>query len=407
MFWDRYIPEKYLAKQEVCALEVCDREEGRVYYYTCLRRKANKLDLLSTGTSHDQLVLPPGIARNKVPIQVIMNGRGVVVRKVQLSESGDQELPEIIQQHLPAINPDDFYIQLYRQEDHSAFIALCRREQVDRLLAALTEQKQEVAGVLLGVPAVIGLSPLWEPFNSLPSSLHRIELSNALADVFTDSDQPPETVKIDDLSFSSLYTLGMAGGLSYLLQRPLVQDHSETLSRLVTRHREKNKFRLMLMLTVGLAFLLALVNVGFYTSYYDQNNKLETELSIYQGKYEQVNKLLDDYQKNRELIENAGVLGGNRLSEFADRIGATLPDEVLLTDLYFNPRKENDDPADSLIVFQNKSLILKGNCPKSFIVNEWINVLKMQKFVRQVSLEKFVYNNQGILPNFEIRLITE
>ncbi|MBL7932786.1 MAG: hypothetical protein JNL60_12830 [Bacteroidia bacterium] len=130
-------------------------------------------------------------------------------------------------------------------------------------------------------------------------------------------------------------------------------------------------------------------------------------MAVYQGKYEQVNQLLSDYQKNKDLIENAGVLGKNSLSEYADKIGKTLPDEVVLTELYFNPKQDKDETEDSLVTFQNKQLILRGNCGKSFIVNEWLSVLKMQKFIRDVNLEKFVYNNNGVAPNFEIKLKTE
>jgi Tfp pilus assembly protein PilN len=162
------------------------------------------------------------------------------------------------------------------------------------------------------------------------------------------------------------------------------------------------------MITViGIAFALAATNVFFYTSYFDKNNKLETELSVYQGKYEQINQLLSDYQKKKGLIENAGVLNKNKLSEYADKIAKTIPDEVVLTEMHFNPKLENDESDDSLVTFQSKQMIIKGNCNKSLIINEWVNVLKMQKFVKDVSLEKFAYSSEGILPNYEIRLITE
>jgi hypothetical protein len=73
----------------------------------------------------------------------------------------------------------------------------------------------------------------------------------------------------------------------------------------------------------------------------------------------------------------------------------------------FNPKTEKDDSEDSLITFQNGQLTIKGNCNKSLIINEWVNVLKMQKFVRDVSLEKFAYNNDGVLPNYEIKVLTQ
>jgi len=100
-------------------------------------------------------------------------------------------------------------------------------------------------------------------------------------------------------------------------------------------------------------------------------------------------------------------LNRNKISEYADRIGATIPQEVILGQMYFNPIKEDIESEDSLVVFETRQLIIKGNCNKSLLVNEWLNVLKMQEFVKVVSLEKFSYNKEGSVPNFEIKIITK
>lgn len=408
MFLDKYIPAKFQVKTEVCALEICLRDEGTSYYYSHFRNRNNKLELIATGTSLEKPELPASLLKNKVPLVLVINGRGVIVKKISLTETAEQKPEEVIHRNLPAVNLDDFFAQLYRQSDQSAFIALCRKEQVNQILAGLIHAKYEIADVLLGAPAIIGLQPLWRNFNTLPASLHRAELSNNLLDTLGALPaEPVGPVKIESLQFEAVYTLGFAGGLSYLLRRRIADNCPGGLQDFYARHTEKNKFRILTLVVVGIAFVLAIGNVLFYTTYFDRNNKLETELSVYQGKYEQVNQLLENYQQNKALIENAGILNRNRLSEYADRIGKTLPDDVVLCDLYFNPRRDSGESEDSLITFSNKSLILKGNCSKSFIVNEWINVLKMQKFIKQVNLEKFVYNNQGLLPNFEIRLTTE
>ncbi|WP_317897775.1 hypothetical protein [Aurantibacillus circumpalustris] len=408
MFWDKWIPKKYFVKAEVCALEVCYNDEGTKYHCTTLRSKNNKLEIVQTNSYEDSLVLPETITKNKIPVVIILNGKGIIIKKITLAENLEEDFKEIIKQNLPAIQIDDFYAQIFKQSDNSAFISLCRKEQVNNIITDLKNKKYDLATVLIGAPAVIGLQPLWSNFNSIETSIHLIELTNGVLDtISTQESTIPKTVKIDDLSFGSEYTLGFACGLSYLMQRPVAENNSEVLSQLVIKHIEKNKFRFLVISAVIIAFVSAVVNVLFYTSYFDKNNKLETELSVYQGKYEQINQLLSDYQKNKGLIENAGVLNRNKLSEYADKIGKTLPDEVVLSDLYFNPKKDDDENADSLVKFQNKVLILKGNCSKSFIVNEWINVLKMQNFIKAISLEKFIYNNQGMLPNFEIKLTTD
>lgn len=408
MFWDKWIPKKYLIKSEICAVELCYTEEGLSYYYTQLRNKNNKLELVATSSSKDILVLPETILKNKIPLLLIINGKGIILKKITLNEHSEQAPEALIRQNLPAINLSDFYAQIFRQKDHSVFISLCRKEHIDVLLTELRQKKYDIANLFIGAPSIIGLEPLWGNYNSLATSTHQAELTNGTLDVLSPRlSHATDLIKIDTLSFSNTHTLSFAAGLSYLMQRPLAENENTNLSNIPLQHTEKNKFRFLMLLVVGIAFVLAMVNVGFYTSYFDQNNKLETELSVYQGKYEQINQLLSDYQKNKDLIENAGVLNKNKLSEYADKIGKTLPDEVVLSELHFNPKKEEENSEDSLVTFDNKRLVLRGNCTKSFIVNEWINVLKMQKFIKDVSLEKFVYNSEGMLPNFEIKLITE
>ena len=408
MFWDKWIPEKYLIKSEICAVEVCFTDDGIIYYYTVLKNKNNKLEISDSGFSNDNLKLPLAISKNKIPVFIVINGKGIILKKVTLNENSEPAMEEIIRQNLPAINSDDFYIQLYKQKDFSGFLVLCRKSQLDTIVAELKKEKLDIADILLGAPAIIGLEPLWTNHNSIKTSLQKVMLTNGSLDEIhnTPSDEH-EDIKIEGLSFSSQHTLGFSGGLTYLMKQHIVINNNIELVSYNERHIEKNKFRFLSLVAVAVAFLLAVTNVVFYTSYFDKNNKLETELGVYQGKYDQINQLLNDYQKNKNLIENAGVLNKNKLSEYGDRIGKTLPDEVILSELYFNPKKDTDESEDSLITFENKHLILKGNCSKSFIVNEWINVLKMQKFIKDVSLERFAYSNEGILPNFEIRLITE
>jgi Tfp pilus assembly protein PilN len=409
MFWDRLIPSKYLVKSEIVAVKVFFTEQATAWYYTRLLNKNNKLEVAATGICNGLSELPANILKNKIPLLLIINGKGVILKKITLSEETQLSTEEIIRQNLPAINPSDFFIQVYKQDNGSAFLSLCRKEQVNELLVQFKKNKYELAGINIGTPSIIGLQPLWANYNVLRANLHTIELSNNAIDiikplVLSEADNTP--LSFDTVKIEAPYLLAFASGLAYFMQRKIWSSDNLELTTLPLKHTEKNKFRLLLIASVAIAFVIAVTNVIAYTTYFDKNNQLESELTVYQGKYEKINQLLTEYQKNKDLIENAGVLNKNKLSEYADRIGQTLPDDVVLSDLYFNPKKENDNSEDSLVTFESNHITLKGNCNKSLIVNEWVNVLKMQKFVKDVSLEKFIYNNDGIIPNFEIKLLT-
>jgi hypothetical protein len=407
MFLDKFIPKKYNAKSEVCALEAVLTEEGTVFHFTVLRNKGKKLEFVYKGTLKDKPDLPKQILKSKIPLVLIVNGKGVIIKKINLPQEEELSAQQVVEQNLPALNKEDLFIQVFKQSDHTAYISICRKEIVNNMISDLKKNKYDIADVFIGTPVIIGLQPLWDSFNRIDTSTHVVELNNGNIESIQSGQHENRMITVGTLEVEKENVLGFAAGLGYLMQNKFTENTSETLNDLNNIHQEKNKLRFITLVCVAIAFFIAVINVFFYTNYFDKNNKLETELSVYQGKYDEVNKLLSDYQNRKGLIEGAGVLNRNKLSEYADRIGVTIPQDLILGQMYFNPKKEDVESDDSLVVFENEKLIIKGICNKSLVVNEWVNVLKMQDFIKTVTLEKFIYSKEGSLPNFEIKIITK
>ena len=106
------------------------------------------------------------------------------------------------------------------------------------------------------------------------------------------------------------------------------------------------------------------------------------------------------------MIEQTGIFENKKLSVYADKIAASMPQDIVLRDLYFNPQTQETE-EDSLVSFNANQLIIKGNCTKSLLLNEWVNVLKSQSYVKSVNLESFIFNSEGHLPNFILKLETK
>ncbi|MFO0355311.1 MAG: hypothetical protein ACK50A_00035 [Sphingobacteriaceae bacterium] len=406
MFFDKLIPKKLLIKQEVCSVEAISDELATTYHYTVLKSKGSKLEIAFKGSVKDLVELPKQVLKGKIPIVLVINGKGVIIKKVDQTEQDDQTIEQTVEQNLPAINKEDFYVQVFKQQN-SAFIALCRKELVDHFISEFSIHKYELAGLLIGVPALIGLQPLWDSFNTIKTSLYDIELSNGSIDKISIGVGGDHTLSIDGLTLHKENVLGFAAGLSYLMQNKVAANVNASLEDVSIKHTEKNKLKLIAVVSVSIAFVVALTNVIFYTGYFEKNNTLETELSLYQSKYDEVNKLLSDYQSKKDLIEDVGIFNKNKISEYADKIAASIPEEVTLTQMYFNPQKEDIESEDSLVCFEAKNLRISGNCNKSLVINEWLNVLKMQDYIKDVSLLRFTYSKEGVLPNFEIKVITK
>src|SRR5690606_27883519 len=120
MLFEKLIPKGYYVKSEVCALEICFREDGVDFYYSLLKHSKSKLELLETGFSNNRLDLPKAVLKNKIPLVVIINGKGVIMKKIDLSSTGEDIFENTIRENLPTINRDDFYIQVYKLNDSGA-----------------------------------------------------------------------------------------------------------------------------------------------------------------------------------------------------------------------------------------------------------------------------------------------
>ena len=150
-------------------------------------------------------------------------------------------------------------------------------------------------------------------------------------------------------------------------------------------------------------FIVSALNSVLFFNIFEEHNQLEVELNLYESKNAKITELLSNYEKKKSLIEQAGIFENKKLSVFADKIGSSLPNEIVLKELYFNP-EIGETEEDSLVNFNKNQLLIKGNCNKSYILNEWINVLKNQNFIKNVNLKNFIYNSSSHLPNFILEI---
>lgn len=406
MWWERWIPKSYLTKNAVCGVECVFDETGVSYQYAVLQINKNKVEISQQGITTNISEIVSLAKKSSAPISLAINGKGVIVKKIIFSENDSLQLNDLMHQHLPAIPFNEFYIQFYKNGTNSGHIAVCRKEQINELIDGFTKDKIEIVNVFIGPLICNALSNLTSTYNRLSTSINHLELMNG----FVESVQPINTnesvnLVIDDLKIAPTQTVSFAAGFGYLTQQTnYVSDNSE-INILSKQHTEKLKTRLLLFVLIAVLFVISGINSVFFFQKFEENTALEVELNLYESKNNQITQLLDSYQKKKSLIEQAGIFDNKKMSVYADKIAASLPNDILLRELYFNP-EEGETEEDSLMDFKQNQLIIKGNCTKSLLLNEWINVLKSQSFVKTVNLETFIYNSEGHLPNFVLKLDT-
>lgn len=405
MFWEKWIPAKYLVKATVCGLEIIVTENGFKFFYTIITNKNNKLSILQNGSGENKLALPTIVLKDKIPLVVAIVGRGLISKKISIPD-GESNYDELLLQNLPAIDRNEFEIQFYPQRECDAFINIFRKDIVNSILESIKQTKAEIADIYLGYSFISDVIPLTSLFDRIITNEATIEITNScIESVKTTMTEQDSTISIDGVSLNKSNVLSFSLCFVYLLNSPRHYNYSGS-NDVLKGHLERNKLRILKRTAIASAFALCLINYLCFNHYFTQNKKLETELNLYEGKYQQINELLNSYEEKKHLIEEAGILNEDGLAKNIDKIAATIPKELVLTDWKINPITQNVE-EDSLIKFDKNTLFIKGNCEKSLLVNEWIHVLKSQNFIKDVNLENFAFKNEGNQPNFELKIVTE
>lgn len=404
MWWERLIPKSYLSKSNVCGVECLFSEAGISYNYLILTVKKNKVEIIKKGNSIDEQEILNIAKNNNAPIVLNAIGKGIILKPISLSENETLDINQLVKQYLPTINSSDFYVQFYKNDNSTGFLSICRKDLINVLVQRFSNQKQIPVTLYIGPLAINALAPLAKQLNFSYTSLYQLELTNGFIQKINSIDIDASKINsIDGLTISPQELISFASAFSYLSRQIPFDSPNKELTDLLTNHIQKLKLNLLIFALIGFIFIVSAVNSVLFFQKFEEHHQLDVELNLYESKNAQITQLLESYQKKKTLIEQAGMFDNKKLSLFADKIGGSLPDEILLRELYFNP-ETGETEADSLIDFKKNELIIKGNCDKSLILNEWINVLKSQSFIKSVNLQNFIFNSESHVPNFTLEI---
>lgn len=406
MFWEKWIPKSYLLDTPICGVE-CTIDDNQTQYYYCLIDSSKKaLSIVNKGSNTDLEQIIQLTQKKKTPILFSVTGKGIITKKIIFSENENLEVDELVKRYLSTINANEFYCQFYQCNENSGYLSVCRQSLLDELIKPLLE-KQLIINVFIGPIITNALAPAIQSYNQLKTNVYDLELNNGLVDgIKAITSQENTQIKIDGLELPTDIVISFASCFGYLTQQTNYSSLQSKLSNLPTKHLEKNKLKVLILSLVAIFLVISATNAFLFFQKHEEQTLLETELNLYESKNNQITQLLENYQKKKNLIEQAGIFSNQYLSIHADKIAASLPEEILLRELNFNPM-EQETEEDSLVQFNEKEIIIKGNCNKSLLLNEWLNVLKSQSFIQSADLETFIYHSEFHQPNFVIKLKTK
>jgi Tfp pilus assembly protein PilN len=176
----------------------------------------------------------------------------------------------------------------------------------------------------------------------------------------------------------------------------------ETLEKAETEALSKKKLQVYGSIVLAITFLLLLINFILFSSLNADNIKLAYRVSSTARTSSDI-KSIQDSIKSKELeLQLLGWDNGVSKARLVDQMASCLPQEVTWKLVDINPVDNNESRAQRTLIFKNRQIKIAGLSDKVIPVNEWIARIKTQHWVKDVTLDNYVFNSEANTGQFTI-----
>lgn len=331
-----------------------------------------------------------------MPLSVSISGRGVLYKQLEKIDEIDASNFSSV---LPNASIDDFYVQHFPSGGHS-FVAVIRKTEADKWLDAISEQGLSPLMLSLGPFPVAHILPQLNIYDEeIIFAGIKIERS---ADKswekvsFHEEFHAPYTIKVENEVLDQQLLLPYAAAFQLLLSGKLdaVRADVSALESAFYGLISDRKFKVNGMVILLVFFVLLLGNFVWLSGLNAENARLAAEVSTSARTSTDQQALNDKIRQKESLLRDLGWDGGINRSSLIDQAAALMPGEITLKEISVNPVEGATDHGFGSLKFRERKILIRGESAQIIPVNEWAARLKSKKWVKNVELESYNFNNE-------------
>lgn len=391
------IIKKIIFGKLYCAVEHTKVNETPAINYLFLKKKKDELLKEKEGscTAFSDLIkeIPKG-----QHIFLSINNEHVI------SKTLDENLEpaKAIQKAFPNLNAEDFYFETY-QNELKTYISLCRKEHVKNMIEQYEKEGFHIINFSLGNLVAAQLLPYITDSKLYTSNACLyIENKNLMA-IEKNAQDSQEEYTINDLTLTNKSVLGLAGILNYYSGQTLTdKSFEDETNALHNNFVQKNIFGLGLKVGLAFIFILLLSNFLIYSHYRDQVTQIQSDIEIGMATKQNLLVLSNEVDKKKKIIDEISASEGSKISLYLDKIGASIPQSVLLTQLNFQPITKNIKP-DKEILYQDQIVIIKGKSNQGKEFSKWIASMEQEPWIDTIAVINYG-TGKKVITEFELKI---
>ncbi len=399
--------ENFLQSKRIAGVEAILLSEGGITWNVIvLAKNKTSINTESSSTALTNLGALKNAIPDKVPLAIVLNGKGIIHKKVFVNDSDNDK--SILQKVLPNAIPEDFYFQKSSPLNKAVFVSVVRKGVVDSLIGELTMNNLNVVSFSMGPFTIDSIVPLLEDkpvrfdfqlgSHQLKFSENGIEEYSIIANenLYTD-------VKVGDNTIASDLVLSFAAAFAYLVGDEGLSNNITPVEESSNAYFQKQRFQLIGWGVLIFFLSVLMINYFFFNNYWTKKNELGSTVSLNQAAVSKYEKLNKEFEEKQEFLKKTGMLETSRTSYYADQLAADLPNTILLTLLNVNPVVKKVKLEEG-ISFNTKTIIIEGVSRRSTELNNWIKIIKTKNWVEEVALINYSQDESKVTGEFVLEV---
>lgn len=381
----------------IAGVEASFREEGILMQLVVLKRKGQQIDVLKRArdiAAIDQLIvqLPPNI-----PIVISLNGKGIIHRFVKQEElAGSNDVLRLV---LPNAKKQDFHIQEVRQQNTS-IVSVIRKDRLEEMWQAFTVLKSQVLSLTIGPFAVLPLLSAIRKDDQTAFVFGQHHLQLRGEDIVgyqwqESADRGSNIIRIGNEELNEGLVAAFSTGFSVISELSFPSLVVDWLEGRIAEKKAFYQFRRSAMALMLCFLLVLLANTYFFMHYTEENSRIQvTDASLVNKEIERLKQVLETQEQLVGVIQTGSRSDRAPLSYVANKIGASVPKEILLDEMTFFPADEVESRKVRKPVYRPDILQIMGSTSTITALNHWVKVLGMWDFLDEVSLLHYKYDEK-------------
>lgn len=323
---------------------------------------------------------------------LIITGKVIIHKKLNRTFASNNEL---IQSILPDAKPTEFCAQSFTFRDQN-YGALIRKEILEKILFLFNGSKLYPLEILIG-PYVANILPALtgkQTFRIITSNYHIRFDDNLISEVSSAEKHEVHELPVAEVEMHHANMIGLCTCINAGMHAIAISVlENETAKKLIGEAKQKGKFKFLLLLCVGVLMITVFTNFYFNQKFSKKHAQLDEQLILNKQAIEEMGKLENEITEKRSLVGKNSIDQGPVISIMADQLAKSVPQKIRLTNMEFFP-VEGKIQKEKVIAFANNKIIIEGISNETDVLDAWINECKDLKWVKDVLLVKYNFDNE-------------